>query len=272
MIPGAEVAEVLARIDAAIDEASPGGSALATDGDGTLWTHDIGEALFEGILAEGYVGEGALAALLAEADAHGLELESREDPIKVAHGLFQAYVALKYPEDRMCAAMAWCMAGMSTFALARYCDDLLERHFVLTKRFISEAHVVLRHVASRGVPIWLVSASPLAVVEAAARIIARELAIAPFSVIAMTPSVELDVIRPSIAGTVIYGEGKRTSLEAALAGRTLVAAMGDNVFDIPMLQASRVPVAIRPKPALTQVHDRVPGLVRLATGSHDPRP
>jgi phosphatidylglycerophosphatase C len=260
-----DVSAVIARIDAAIDEVSPARAALATDGDGTLWTQDIGEAMFEGILAEGYVGDGALDALLAEADAYGLELPSRTDPIKVAHGMFQAYVGLKYPEDRMCAAMAWCMAGMSTFALSRYCDDLLERHFVLTKRFIAESHAVLRHVASRGVPIWLVSASPLAVVDSAAKIITRELGIPPLSVIAMTPSVEQDVIRPSIAGTVIYGEGKRTSLEAALAGRTLVAAMGDNVFDIPMLQASRVPIAIRPKPALTQVHDRVPGLVRLAT-------
>lgn len=265
MIPECSVSEVIARIDRAIEEVGVDRAALATDGDGTLWTNDIGEALFEWILAESYVGENALPALLAEADEHGLELESREDPNKVAHGLFQAYVALKYPEDRMCAAMAWCMAGMSTFALARYCDDLLERHFVLTKRFIAEAHEVLRHVSSRGIPVWLVSASPRAVVESAARIIHRELSIPALSVIAMTPSVVEDVIRPSIYGTVIYGEGKRTSLEEALDGRTLVCSMGDNVFDVPMLNAARVPVAIRPKPALIRVYDRVPGLVRLAT-------
>lgn len=259
MIPGQSVAEVIARIDREIDEHS----ALATDGDGTLWTHDIGEALFEAVLDEGYVGEAALEALLAEADAHGVALESRTDAARVARDLFHAYVALKYPEDRMCAAMTWCMAGTSTYALSRFCDDVLDRRFGLTKRFIAESHAVLHHVASRGVPIWLVSASPLAVVEAAARVVSREANLPPLNVIAMTPSVEDDVIRASIAGTWIYGEGKRTALHAALAGRKLVAAMGDNVFDVPMLQASRVPIAIRPKPALVNVHTQVAGLVRL---------
>lgn len=262
MIPNAAVADTIARIATAIDEVSPARAALATDGDGTLWTHDIGEALFEAVLDEGYVGEAALEALLAEADAHGVEVEDRQSAPLAARALFHAYVALKYPEDRMCAAMAWCMAGTSTYALSRFCDDVLDRRFGLTKRFITESHEILRYVASRGVPIWLVSASPLAIVEAAARVIHAAISI-PMHVIAMTPNVENDVIRPSIAGTWIYGEGKRTAINAALEGRTLVAAMGDNVFDVPMLCAARVPIAIRPKPALVNVHTQVAGLVRL---------
>jgi phosphatidylglycerophosphatase C len=264
LIPASSVDDVIARIATAIDSVGVERAALATDGDGTLWTHDIGEALFEAVLDEGYVGEAALASLLAEADAHGVELESRDDAARVARTLFQAYVALKYPEDRMCAAITWCMAGTSTFALARYCDDMLDRRFGLIKRFIAESHAILRYVASRNVPVWLVSASPLAVVEAAARVIAREVSIPMPNVIAMTPSVEHDVIRPSIVGIWTYGEGKREALNAALGDRQLVAAMGDNVFDVPMLQAAKVPIAIRPKPALVNVAGQVPGLVTLA--------
>ena len=263
MIPGISVQDAIARIGAAVDSIGVERAAVATDGDGTLWTHDIGEALFEAVLDEGLVGEAAHAALLAEADAHSVPLENRDDPVKVARNLFQAYVALKYPEDRMCAAITWCMAGTSTYALARFCDDMLDRRFGLTRRFIAESHAVLQYAASRNVPVWLVSASPLAVVEAAARVIVRELGVPQPNVIAMTPSVERDVIRPSIVGIWTYGPGKRKALDAALGGRTLVAAMGDNVFDAEMLQAARVPLAIRPKPALLNVAQQVPGLMRL---------
>ena len=265
MIPEASIAEVIARIDRAIDELSVERVAFATDGDGTLWTQDIGEALFDAVLHEGMVGEQAYDALRAEAEAHGLTIENGADAAAIAHAMFQAYAALKFPEDRMCAAMAWCMAGTSTHGLARFCDGMLENGFGLRRRFIAESGEILRHVASRGVPIWLVSASPRIVVERAAAIVEDALSIVGLSVIAMTPNVSEDVIRPGIAGIWPYGDGKAKALEAALDGRTIVAAMGDNVFDVPMLLAARVPIAIRPKKALLDVADRVPALVRLQT-------
>lgn len=263
MIPEISVPEAIARIERAIEEVGAERAAFATDGDGTLWTHDIGEALFEAVLHEGLVGEQALEPLRAEAEAHGLTVENGADATAVARMMFQAYASLKFPEDRMCAAMAWCMAGMSTFGLARFCDSLLENHFGLRRRFIGESLEVLRYAASRNVPIWLVSASPRIVVERAAAIIESALEVPSLRVIAMTPVVVEDVIRPGIAGIWPYGEGKAKALEAALEGRTIVAAMGDNVFDVPMLLASRVPLAIRPKAALVNVQERVPGLVRL---------
>lgn len=240
-------------------------AALTTDGDGTLWTHDIGEALFEHVLHAGLVREPGRAALLEEARAHGLDVAPGSDAATIARALFDAYVALTYPEDRMCAAMAWCMAGTRRDELDAACDDVLERSFGLRAKLIPEALAIVRWAASRGVAIWLVSASPRAIVERAAAIVAAEAGVETPRVIAMTPNVEGDVIRPGIAGVWTYGEGKRVALEAALDGGVAVGAMGDNVFDVPMLQASRVPIAIRPKPALVRAAGQVPGLVRLTT-------
>jgi phosphoserine phosphatase len=47
-------------------------------------------------------------------------------------------------------------------------------------------------------------------------------------------------------------------------GQALYAAFGDNAFDVPMLAASRVPVAVRPKARLRACADAVPGIVELA--------
>jgi phosphatidylglycerophosphatase C len=267
LIPETSVANAIARIEGAIAEVGIDRVALATDGDGTLWTQDIGEALFDAVLHEGMVGEQAYEALRAEAEAHGLPIEAGADATIIARALFHAYAALQYPEDRMCAAMAWCMAGTSTHGLARLCDGMLENSFGLRRKLIAESLEVLRFAAARGVPIWLVSASPRIVVERAAAVVENELQISALRVIAMTPVVSEDVIRPEIAGIWPYGEGKRAALDAALEGRVIVAAMGDNVFDVPMLLSARVPLAIRPKAALVNVSDRVPGLVRLTTAT-----
>lgn len=265
--PVAEISgeEALARIERAIAHVGFPNAAVATDGDGTLWTHDIGEALFDAVLDAGLVGEPAHAALAAEAEAHGVPLSGLRDATSVARALFEAYVARRYPEDRMCAAMAWCVAGCTPRELAGFATDLLERSFHLRARLIPESTSLLRQLADRRLPLWLVSASPRAVVEAAAAIVADAVGVPTPRVIAMTPRVIDSKIVPEIEGIWPYGDGKREALESLLDGKVLVAAMGDNVFDVPMLRSARVPLAIRPKPALAAVASEVPGLMRLAT-------
>jgi len=259
------IEEAIARTERAITHVGLGRAALATDGDGTLWTHDIGEALFDAVLDAGLVGEPARAALVAEADAHGVVISNRSDATAIARELFEAYVGLRFPEDRMCAAMSWCMAGVTTEVLDRFCAELLEGTFGLRHRLIAESNELLRYLSKRGVPVWLVSASPRAVVEAAAKVVAEIAGIDTPRVIAMTPRVVASTIAPATDGPWPYGEGKRAALEAELDGRVLVAAMGDNAFDVAMLRAARVPLAIRPKPALVHVAADVPALMRLAT-------
>jgi phosphoserine phosphatase len=258
LIPGISVDAAIARIEGALKESTH--VALATDGDGTLWTQDIGEALFDHVLHDGLIGEPAREALLAEARAHGLDAPG--DATAIARVLWESYLAHKYPEDRMCAAMAWCMAGMKVDALETYCDEVLEKRFGVRNRIIEESLAVVRWVAKQGVPIWLVSASPRPVVTRAARII-EELISAKISVVAMTPHIENGAIAVGIDGIWPYGEGKRQALDAALGDRQLVAALGDNVFDIAMLKSARVALAVRPKPALVAKASEAPNLLRL---------
>lgn len=264
-IPIVEAGALVDRLEAALE--ALGGvetAALATDGDGTLWTDDIGEALFHAILERGLVGEDALEPLRAEAVAHGVPTKENAGPVDVARALWDAYVARRYPEDRMCAAMAWCGAGNRNDVYDALSVELLQTSFDLRRHLIREAAHVLRWAAKRGVPVFLVSASPRVVVERAASMIATEYDIEPPRVLAMTPLIEGAVVRPRLVGTWTYGEGKVEALSAELAigQRRLVGAMGDNVFDAPMLRAACVPIAVRPKPALVQIAASVPGLVR----------
>jgi phosphoserine phosphatase len=265
--PIVEAGPLVDRLEAALDAlGGVEGAALATDGDGTLWTDDIGEALFEAIVQRDLVGRDALEPLLEEARAHDVPIDGARTGAVVARALWDSYVARRYPEDRMCAAMAWCGAGNRYDVYDMLSVEILHGSFDLRRHLIREAAHVLQWAEKRGLPILLVSASPRVVVERAATMIATEYGIEPPQVLAMTPLVEDGVVRPKLVGTWTYGEGKVEALSAALAveQRRLVGAMGDNVFDAPMLRAACVPIAIRPKPALVSVAGSVPGLVRAA--------
>ena len=260
--PGA----LIDKLDAALDAlGGPDVAALATDGDGTLWTGDVGEALFETMLRDGWIGEAAHEALLAELRSTTPTWDgTTPPPDQIARTLYAMYLRSEYPEDRVCAMMTWCMAGAKLSAIDEVCTSMLQAPFDLKKRLIPEAGHVLKWAHGRKIPIWLVSASPRVVVERAAAIAASSFGIDVPAVLAMNPKLEDGVIRPGIVGTWTYGEGKLEALSAALAveQRNLVCAMGDNVFDGAMLRAACVPIAIRPKPALVKVASTIPGLVR----------
>lgn len=264
-LPTIPVAEAIERLESILG-AGPARAVLATDGDGTLWTQDIGEALFEAVLARGMVSEPARAALRAEAEAHAVPVDPRADATTVARALWDAYLAHRYPEDRMCAAMAWCTAGIAPSAMLDFSRELLARDFVLRDRFIEEALAIVRFAAARSVPTFLVSASPRAVVEAAAEIVREVAGLDRLEVIAMTPAVEGGLLAPEIEGIWPYGEGKAAALRELLGTESFVAcALGDNRFDVPMLRAARLPLAVRAKPALLRVAGEVPGLRQLVS-------
>ena len=266
-----EIGSLVARLERALDVVGGAAhAALATDGDGTLWTSDVGEALFEALLATNeahdWLREDARMPLREELARHVPDVPSPATSGGIARTLWSLYRAGRYPEDRMCAAMTWCMAGSSLAALDAFAAELVTSRFCLKTRLIRESGAVLQWAAGRGVPTFLVSASPRVVVERAARTVAEAYAIPPPTVLAMTPALDGDVIRPALVGVWTYGEGKAEALAQVLAGepRALVGAMGDNVFDAAMLRAAAVPIAIRPKPALSAIAASIPGLVRAA--------
>lgn len=261
MIPEATMDEVTARIAEAVRRA-PGG-AVAFDGDGTLWSGDVGEDFFAAVLGSGRVTTLAREALAREAREHGLDdLGSAED---LAHRIHAAYLGGAFPEERVCEIMTWIVAGWSFAEVDAFCAAVVER-VGLAARLHAEAIAVVRWVEGLGVPVHLVSASPRSIVLAAARVVGIDAA----RVVAAREregagggagqgTVDAAVLRP-----IPYGTGKVTRLREQLGPRPLYAAFGDNAFDAAMLREAHVPVAVRPKPRLVDRAGEIPGLVVLA--------
>lgn len=250
----ATVQEVTAAIDAAAKEA-PGG-AIAFDGDGTLWAGDIGEDFFDAIVHHG-PHESTSDALAREATEHGLDAAG--DARTIAQRIHAAYLGNQFPEDRMCEIVAWVAGGWKWDDLQRFCADTLEKGG-LRGRLHGEAIAVVEHARKAGIDVFLVSASPYSIVEAAANVVGIPLD----HVAAVRERIDGGVVQCAVIRPIPYAAGKVTNLRAKLgASRPLYAAFGDNAFDVAMLSAAKNPVAVRPKQRLLERADQVPGLVVL---------
>jgi phosphoserine phosphatase len=251
------VEEIVARIDA-LAGAAPDDAAVVFDGDGTLWSGDIGDDFFEALADDGRLTELARRALAREAGDEGLSpAGTAADLTRRIHA---AYRAGTFPEERVCEIMTWACAGWTRAELDAFAGRVMDR-LDLGTRLHDEALRVARWAAGRGIGVFLVSASPRAIVEQAARLVGIDLARVASATEACDPSgvVTCAVLRP-----IPYGPGKVTRLREKLGRRTLLAAFGDNAFDVPMLAASRVPVAVRPKPRLVERAAEVSGIVLLS--------
>lgn len=251
--------EVWARIEAAA-RAEPTG-VVATDADGTLWSGDVGEDLFEAFLEHGRVEPAALEALRRNARDHALS-DAGTGP-DVARRLYAAYGEGRFPEERMCEAMVWCFAGWAEHEVGSFTRDLVDR-CGLEARLHGELHGVLEQVRRAGIDAVLVSASPLAVVlEAGSRVGFDEA-----HVVAARPRYEGDIMLADVERPIPYAVGKVTRLRERIGNdRPVLAAFGDNAFDIALLASARVPVAVRPKPRLRERAPDVSGLVELSRDS-----
>lgn len=242
-----------------IDEAAkrePGG-ALAFDGDGTLWAGDIGEDYFEALLESG-VHELAREALIEEAAAE--KVDTSGTPRELAHRIHAAYLAGTFPEERVCEIMTWAAAGRSRTELDGFCAEVIEA-IGLRARLHHEAVTVVEHARRVGIDVFLVSASPRAIVEQAAKLVGIELG---KTLAAREKYDAAGIVQCAVERPIPYGAGKVTQLRGRLgADRVLYAAFGDNAFDVPMLQAARMPVAIRPKARLVDRAAEVPALTVL---------
>src|ERR1700738_3601291 len=72
---------------------------VATDGDGTLWSDDVGEDLFHAFLQDGRVEAPALAAMQREARDH--ELSDAGAGPDIARRIYAAYAEGRFAEERM---------------------------------------------------------------------------------------------------------------------------------------------------------------------------
>jgi len=249
----AETPERIAEriLDAA--RAEPGG-VVATDGDGTLWSGDVGDDLFFAMLDAGAIEPVAAEAFAREASAHGIE--SAGAPVDVVRRLHRAFESGAFPEERFFELMAWSFAGWSRARTTEFARDVVAKGG-LAARLHPELQAVLSAVKRAGIEIFVVSASPRAIVDAAAAVAG----IALDHVVAAGARWDKDTMLADVDRPIPYAAGKVRALEKRVGARPLYAAFGDSAFDLAMLSAARVPVAIRPKPRLVACAHELPTLV-----------
>jgi phosphatidylglycerophosphatase C len=248
--------EVWERI--AAEARAGGGGVLATDGDGTLWSGDVGEDLFHALVEHGPIADIALEAMRRDALEHALS--DAGAGADVARRIYAAYREGRFPEERVCELMTWCFAGWTRDRVEAFARDVVER-CGLGQRLHGEVLHVLDRARAAGIPTLLVSASPVAVVVAAG----TRVGFAPDQVVAARPRYVGEVMLPEVERPIPYGPGKVSRLlERIGAGGTLYAAFGDNAFDVALLASARIGVAVRPKTRLRERAHEVAGLVELA--------
>lgn len=228
-----------------LGDADPASVVMAFDGDGTLWSGDVGEDLFRAAVRDEFLYDDALPALQAEAQRHQVPLSSAVDANVVARELMAAYLAGQYPERETCGMMTWCYAGRTLAEVEALAAAVLEEE-ALGSRLHDELSPILEWARSRGVRCVLISASPRAVVERAATFWDFR----PSDVAAATPAVEAGRVLPRMAAPVPYAETKLSAGRSLFGDARWLAAFGDNVFDIDMLTTAELGVAVRPKPKL----------------------
>jgi phosphatidylglycerophosphatase C len=228
---------------------------VAFDGDGTLWSGDVGEDFFEAVVAAGRFVPVSVDAMLAVGRAAALPGmdAGRTDGKAVARALFEGYLQHHVAEDVICEVIASMCAGWRE-------QEVAELALSVVRDLEPRRHLELRGIVDwarrHDVEAFLVSASPRPVVEAAGAAWGFDRA----HVLATTAPFVDGVMQATVVRPIPYGPGKLAQLEAHLEGRTLLAAFGDNVFDVPMLEAARVAVAVAPKQRLLAELERRPAL------------
>jgi phosphoserine phosphatase len=234
------------------------GAVVATDADGTLWSGDVGEDLFHAFLQHGRVEAPALEAMRREARDHALS-DAGSGP-DVARRIYASYLEGNYPEDRVCELMTWCFAGWTRKEVRAFAHGVAERAG-LASRMHDEVLRVLERARRAAPLVVIVSASPIDIVVEAAQLVG----FAQEDVVASRARFDGEVMLADVERPIPYGDGKVERLLQHIGpARTLVAALGDNAFDVPLLARAAMGVAVRPKPRLRESAHEVPGLVELA--------
>ena len=233
------------ELTALLGNGDPSDVVLAFDGDGTLWSGDVGEDLVRAAVRESFLLEDAVPNLLAEAARYQIELGGARDANAIVQTLIAAYLAGHYPERETCAMMTWCYAGRSLLELEAFAALVL-RDEDLPSRLHAELQPILDWCDRVGVRRVLVSASPRLVVELAGAL----RGFVPGNIAAATPATLSGRILPEMSGAVPYAEAKLSAGRSLFGDARWLAAFGDNVFDIDMLTTAEVGIAVRPKPKL----------------------
>ena len=237
-----------------------GSGCVAFDADGTLWSGDVGDDLWHALIERKAFLPAAHSALARVASEAGLEAHG--SATELAKSIASAQAREVVSEERVVEVVAWALAGRTAPEVKAFVQEVLASAAV-SQRLHRESIQVLRALQQLKIAVYVVSASPRAMVEQAV----LALGIDASHVIAASAAFEHDVMVASLRDPLPFGPGKVHGLRQYAPDQALLAAFGDNYFDTAMLREAEVPVAVRPKPRLRASADAVPGLVELASAS-----
>jgi phosphatidylglycerophosphatase C len=218
-------------------------AALVFDADGTLWFADVGDDVFLAAIERGLLKDDACEALSQLAASRALP--ARGSANEIARTLRDAFRAGRLPEHEMFEVMAWCYAGWTLEELTDHAEDALARGQI-ARRLNTELGPVLEWARRVGLCTAIVSASPRPVVEIAARL----WQFAPADVVAATPAISDGRILSKLATPLPYGQAKADATRSVIGDNCILASFGDSAFDLEMLLAAKVAVAVSPKQEL----------------------
>jgi phosphatidylglycerophosphatase C len=249
------LSELVSPRDLARELSACAKGALSFDGDGTLWSGDVGEDFFYGILDTGELSDVASDAITRAATEGGVAVA--DTSAKTARNIYDAYLAGRFDEERVCEIMTWINAGWTTTETTAFVTSVVSAKFAT--RIHPEVRIVIDEARRAGHEVFVVSASPRPIVEAAAAIVD----IPSTHVLAATTVLEGDRFAARVHRPIPYGAGKASALRGRLGALQLLAAFGDNAFDAEMLAMSERPIAVRPKARLLDVASRIRGIRQL---------
>ncbi|HEY3236940.1 MAG TPA: haloacid dehalogenase-like hydrolase [Polyangiaceae bacterium] len=232
------------------------GAVVAFDADGTLWSGDVSEDVFEAALDADRFREEALEALRKAAAAHGLS--ERGTATEVARALYTAYHQGAFPESAVVEMMTWCYAGWSVSELRRFTEQVLAER-KLEQRLCRKLEPILEYARNSGLRTVVISASPKGIVERAAAL----WSFAPPDIAAAETVTVAGRIQARLLHPVPYADAKPAAARRLFDGAEWLASFGDNVFDVPMFEAARLGVAVEPKLSLRQKLPELKNVVLL---------
>lgn len=235
------------------------GGIVAFDADGTLWSGDVSDDVFMNSTEAGLLRATARPALAALADRYGVSYAPDAASAPIARALFTSYQAGGVPELDAYAMMAWCYAGYTLAELHDLARSVLDSAG-LERRLNPNLLPVLEWTRRSGLSAWVVSASPLPILEVAV----QSLGFSPERLIGTAPALEGTLIGTSLQGPVPYANTKVEALRKRAGSAPLVAAFGDSRFDLAMLRAATFGVAVNPRPDLLAALADRPGLFVLS--------
>lgn len=194
------------------------GQVAVFDADETLWSHDVGEAFLQWLIAEKHLVQRPPTGGVWQ---HYLDLCAQSKTVG-------------YPY----AAQA--MAGMSEGEVKK----LAAQFFVTFKHNVYPAQQrLIQTLQAAGVTVWIVSASNQWIVEAAAPVIGVPVS----QVVGIRLAVKKGLITDEVIAPVTYRQGKVTAIDTYI-GQQPVLVAGDSMTDYEMLKyARRLALVINPK-------------------------